>query len=97
MEWDTYASDPSYVEQEAIPVEYRRKNLSSWSVDDLHVSSDSTSSSVVVLDQDNYHAGYKADSEEEEIAPDLPSRTQTNRRESVIVCSAATCKPKPQK
>ena len=108
LDWDNYASDPSFVNR--VPVIVGRRITRSFNVDDLEISSDTTTSSVFDInpvqvahpDEDIAAAQERNPNENDdhydliddhgELPPVLPPRRR--RSASVMVCSSATCKPK---
>ena len=107
LDWDNYASDPSFVNR--VPVIVRRRITRSFNVDDLEISSDTTSSSVFDLhpaqvvnpDQDlptleernpnENDDHFDRVDDHDDLPPVLPPRRR--RSISVMVCSSSTCKP----
>ena len=85
LDWDDYRSDPSFVNDAPFSPNLDRFNTplnSSFDVNNLNLSSDTTASDVV-----NLHSGVVTDA-----PPPLPPRRA--RSQSVIVCSKNTCKPR---
>ena len=98
LDWDNYASEPTFLATSTGLMD--RRITRSFNVDDLNLSSDTTSSSVFELqpvskiqEEDEPEANDEAETEEDdEPPPPLPQRSTRNF--SVINCSRWTCKQK---